>query len=220
MTAIYNLRVRRNVVGSGFPFDRVYLCRHGEHECFKQLFRYALILPVDDTLKTMLIRNAVPEEYTNLPFARDDNQGTRELTSAEWAELLNNGNWVMAVPILTRFIRKAIPRYLTAAEWYRDRYKRTGRRKRKKLPSKPSPFPGMTYLQTPEKDIRPICVMCSRFILHQNGECSPGQKVCFEDGNLTVGVTDYFQEGLDAQQPSSNINEPEVEEMIEHGDVP
>ncbi|MGL5246890.1 MAG: hypothetical protein ACRC8U_01695, partial [Brooklawnia sp.] len=178
-----------------------------------------LVMPVEGALKTMLIEHAEPDEYIERTFSRDDaEQESSALPRTEWSRLLNDGNWVMAVPILTKYVKAAIPRYLTAATWYRTKYKRGGRSLREELPSRPSPFPGMTYLQTPTENIRPICVMCPRFILHQNGECSPGQKICFDD-NLTVGMADYFKEGLDMPLPSPNINEPEIEKVIEDADV-
>lgn len=220
MPKIYNLRVKRGVVGNGFPFDRVYLVRHGDHECLKELFRYALVMPVEGALKTMLIENARPEEYISRTVDRDDDaQEAVKLSEKKWRALLEEGHWVMAVPILTRYIKGAIPRYITAARWYQDRYKSHGRKGREKLASRESPFPGLTYLQTPEKNIRPICIMCPRYILHQNGECYPGQAICFEEGNLTVGLENYFKEGLEKPKPEVNIKEPEIEEIIANGDV-
>lgn len=200
MSEVYNLRIWRSVVGKYFPFDRIYLARHGEHDCFKQLFRYALIMPVEGALKEALIQFVTLDSFVDRTFDRSDG----ESASTRWPALIEEGSWVIAVPILTKYVKKAIPRYLVAEKWY------TGPRHRRRAREAESPLPPLAYLQTPEKNIRPICVMCPRYILHQSGECLPGQSVCFEPGNLAVGTGDYFKDGLGAPDPSLNITDEEA----------
>jgi hypothetical protein len=59
--------------------------------------------------------------------------------------------------------------------------------------------------------------MCARYINHQNGECHPGQEICYE--NLSLGMFNYFKDGLDKPDPTPNIQEPEIEEMMSRGDL-
>ena len=199
---VFCLRIRRSKKGRLFPFDRIYLVKHGTHDALKELFRYALVMPVEENLKGMLKALAI-DEYVNLPFDRNDEESTpQQLSEKGWHKFLGGAEWVMCVPILTRFMKKVMPRYLVAAGWYKG------------VPDKDMtrvPFPHMTYLQTPDKNIRPVCVACPRIILHQNGECQVGNKVCYE--SLALGLHDHFAEGLNVADPPSNIRETDVEEI-------
>ena len=102
--------------------------------------------------------------------------------------------------------------YLTAERWFDTR---NSRRRGRVITSrsKPSPFSNRAYLQTPHRKIRPICVVCPRVILHQNGECQLGEKVCFE--SLPLGLTNHFEEALSMPDASPNELEPEEYELIE-----
>lgn len=200
---LYCLRVKRETAGKTFPFDRVYMARNGEHGVFKKMFRYALILPVENTLTNLLIDYVTIEAGEAHPFNRDDSAPAP--TAEEWQELITSDQWVLAVPILAKYVASNMPRYLTAAGKYRDPTGKVKRRRRRGAPvmtEVKEPFPTLTYLQTPEKNIRPVCIACPNFINHQNGHCRLGEDICYT--SLALGVHNHFKEGMDAPAPSRN----------------
>lgn len=202
---VYNLRVKRQYAGKKFPFDRVYLAKNGEHKVFQKLFRYALILPVESELKQLLSTDMVLQISNAIPFDRDDK--AKGVTQDEWVALLEDGHWVMCVPILPKFVAGNLPRYLTAAGAYRLPKNSLARKKKVAGGALPEIFSSLTYLQTPEKNIRPVCVACPRFILHQNGECSLGESICYE--SLALGVQNHFQEAMSVPEAPPNFLELE-----------
>jgi hypothetical protein len=201
---LYCLRVKRESAGKVFPFDRVYLAKNGEHGVFKKLFRYALILPVETGLKNLLLEYVEIEAGEAHPFDRDE---TAEPTkNDEWRVLLETEEWVLAVPILSKYVASNMPRYITAAGKYRDPSGKTRKRRRRSTMSMAEvrePFPTLTYLQTPEQNIRPVCIACPNFINHQNGHCRLGEDICYT--HLALGMHNHFKEGTDAPPPSENM---------------
>lgn len=207
---IYCLRVNQNVAGRGFPFDRVYLVKYDDRAVIDQLFRYALVMPVEEKLNQQLKALAI-EKAIDRPFDRDDDA---KLTTGDWHDQLSSGEWVLVVPLLPKWMHKNMPQYLTAERWFETRDNRRRRQGRMPAPTnRPSPFSNRAYLQTPHRKIRPICVVCPRVILHQNGECQLGEKVCFE--SLPLGLTNHFEEALAIPDASPNELEPEEYELVE-----
>lgn len=200
---IYCLRVRREQAGRSFAFDRVYFARNGEHTVFKKMFRYALIMPVESRLKEILSEDVKIELSVAHPYDRDDQAVTPK--HADFVELLEGDDWVMCVPILPKYVAENMPRYISAAGKVQFRGKRHGKAGFTRNPDPQSIFPALTYLQTPEQNIRPVCVACPRFIMHQNGQCQLGEKICYE--SLGLGVKNHFKEGLDTPMPTENILE-------------
>lgn len=215
---VFSLRVQRTHVGNAFPFDRVYFVRHDDRGVVEQMFRYALVLPVDEKLKKMVSALKL-DEVIERPHDRDDEVSeVRDPKKTELARLLNKGDWLMVVPILSKWLRtKALPkegeedevgqntaRYLTSPKWYSGK-KRSTRSDAEFLHT-------YSYLQVPHRKIRPVCVACSRNIEHQNGLCQLGQSQCHEA--LSLGIMNHFKEGLNAPTPTPNVKE------IEDGLVP
>ena len=194
MTHIYCLRVIHTVAGKSFPFHRVYLAPAGEHGVFKQLFRYAFILHVDDVLRKLLWSNALTNTPgMHIPFHRDD--AAPVIPTVHSINKFTDGDWVMAVPLLPRYVKDNLPNYLAAAR--RGAY--TKHRNSLAHSAVRDPYPSLAYLQTPEENIRPICVACPRFIEHQNGLCHLGETVCYQ--SLQLGTRNHDQEALDAPWP-------------------
>lgn len=233
---IYCLRVRKEDAGKKFPFDRVYLARNGEHKVFKELFRYALVLPVEEELKQILTDHVVIENFVEHDFRRvrdDEKNGKAHSRHEDWSVTLDRSDWVMCVPVLAKYVKENMPRYITAAGQYREpkeenvedtgggsllaaaTRKRVARRFARRLSGQKGeikePFPNLTYLQTPDKNIRPVCVACPRFILHQTGHCRLGEPICYT--SLALGVHNQFQEGLDTPEA---VDE---RELIEDGET-
>jgi hypothetical protein len=204
VTELYCLRVKRETAGKTFPFDRVYIARNGEHHIFKKLFRYALVLPVETGLTNLLVDHVEIEAGNAHPFDRDDAE--KPPTADEWKTLITTEEWVMAVPILAKYLASNMPRYITAAGKYRDPTGKPKKRRRRSpaMVEVSEPFPNLTYLQTPEQNIRPVCVACPNFINHQNGHCRLGEDICYT--SLAMGVHNHFDEGMKA--PAAPAIEP------------
>lgn len=215
MPGIYCLRVNKTVAGRSFPFDRVYLTRYEDREVLDQLFRYALVLPLEEKIKEQLLGLKIDRTKVH-GFERDDDA---VLQTATWEREISEGEWVLAVPVLPKWLSKSVPRYLTAEAWFDAKAgaaasKNARRRRRSRVgTNNPSPFTNRAYLQTPQKKIRPICVVCPRMILHQNGECELGEAICYE--SLPLSLANHFEEGLSVPEATPNELEPEEYQLTE-----
>jgi hypothetical protein len=212
---VFCLRVAYREAGRTFPFDRVYLVNYDNRDVIERMFRYALVLPVEGELRTMLEAVSL-DQYVNRTFHRDDAENaSTKLPAGAWVDMIKSGEWILVVPLLPKWMHKNMPRYLTAENWYAatkakgQRYKRVQRT---------SPFTNRSYLQTPHKKIRPICVVCPRMVLHQNGECQIGEAICFE--SLPLGMVNHFEEAAALPEPMPNVLEQEEYALIEGSDLP
>lgn len=182
------VKYSRSDAGRLVPFDRVYLARHADRKTVRSLFQYALVMPLSEKIKQYLEETTPNKE---LVFGINDRVGAlAKDKTLNWAKTLD-GDWVVVVPILTKFAREHMPQYLMNERWY------TGRRRRNN--NKQSVLPSLAYLQTPEKVIRPVCVACPRFLEHQAGKCQVGQPVCYT--SLALGGIDNL--GLDESVPAA-----------------
>lgn len=107
-------------------------------------------------------------------------------------------NRVAVVPILAAKARKKlIPRYLSTKKWFDKQMRSTSRFSRygsssvkpKSENLKPA-ISELGYLSTPKPapndKIRPICSICPRMMQHLQGQCIPGQIVCYKSLNLNM----------------------------------
>jgi hypothetical protein len=173
------------------------------------------VMPVEGNLKRML-EESVPEVVMARPHERDDAVSVKDtIDHCGWVDKINlQGPWVMAVPILPKFVAKNLPRYIAASGWFKKVYDPKKHTHGDKF-ARPNPFPNRTFLLTPEKKIRPVCVACPRLIMHQNGACTLGEQDCYE--HLAMGLTNHFEEGVVAPEATPNHNEPEVEAIVNGG---
>jgi hypothetical protein len=202
----YILRVERRKAGRSFPFDRIYLIRDEDRNIVERLFRYALVLPLEDALKKRLLKVAL--DFTiDRPHHRTETYGERHATKTTPADMsrFDEGVWLVVVPLLPKWVKAAMPRYLVAKTWYDERAVKIKGVETKK--GNASPFTNRAFLQTPKEKIRPICVLCPRQVLHRHGECEIGQDVCYE--HLPLGLENHFQEGLDVPEATPNVKETE-----------
>ena len=201
---VFGLRIKRTQAGKSFPFDRIYIVRHKDKDVIEKLFRYALVMPLDGDLKERLL-TLLKEEKDALEFDDQPHDRSTGGRAPNPASLFSHGDWVVAVPILPKWAKKNVPRYLVAQGWYAE-----SRRKK----ANDEPFPKHTFLLTPEKKIRPVCVACPRFILHQNGDCKLGDRVCLD--TLPMGLINHFDEAP-FTPPEVNQVEPtdtEIQEIL------
>ena len=216
MTNIYSLRVSRRLAGRHFPFDRIYLLDYKDRSSLHLLFRYALVMPVEGALRDML-EETIPDVTLDRPFDRDDITSTKNtISEADWKTFVHSKPWVMAVPILPKYMTQNMPRYIVAAGWFKKGWD-PKKHVHSKTGAHESPFPNRTFLLTPTKKIRPVCVACPRLIMHQNGSCTLGEPECYQ--HLAMGIGNHFEEGREGPDATPNPKEPEAEAFI-HGDLP
>lgn len=212
---VFCLRVGKDTAGKKFPFDRVYIVNYEDRAVIEQLFRYALVLPVEGVLREQL-EAVKPDSYTNRTFDRNDAESApAKIDTTDWVNLFKDGEWVMVVPLLPKWMKRNVPQYLVAESWYDRHMVRVKGKGKTAVAVRPSPFTGRSYLQTPHKKIRPICVVCPRMILHQNGECQIGEKICFE--SLPLGMVNHFDETMALPEQQPNMREPEEYKLL-HGE--
>jgi hypothetical protein len=169
------------------------------------------------------------------PLDLDGRKHSADYIAAWWRDNIvvpfDLWNRVLVIPILTAKVRKRLqPRYLSASRWFerQDPDAKTGRRRRSRrhlamVPDgpvtattglKPS-INEMAYLATPHAEpydkVSPICQICPRMLLHLNGECLPGQKVCFKA--LDFALIDQ------PPKQAENSEEPAQSDPEDQGDV-
>jgi len=208
---IYTLRVKRSEVGPIVPFDRVYLVKHQDRACIEELFRAALVMPFDESLRA-LFRKVTLDLVVMHGYTRDDDARTGRPPEDGELESLLQGGWIMVVPIRPRWKRRSsltgrspgrgagleVPRYLTSPKWYAG--------KRGELRSASQLLPTLAYLQMPGRKVRPICVACPRMVAHQAGECHVGnQAECCEQ--LSLGLKDTFEDRLSLGKATTETEE-------------
>lgn len=196
MSNVIDIHIQRNIVGTVIPFDKVYLFDRADRELIPKIFGYAIVLPFSDDMRDVLYKLKVAE-VTHKRFQRDDSSKKVEpLLDGEsldsktdiraWWDAFalqhDLQNRVAVVPVLTSVARKKIrPRYISSHKWFTDQQKRG-------KSSRPLPvvqaISELGYLATPlaapQDKIRPICSICPRMLMHLQGECIPGQAVCYK----------------------------------------
>lgn len=138
---------------------------------------------------------------TGLDGRKHNAQNIQDWWKTEVFEKYDLEDRVAVVPILTSKARKRLnPRYLSSKRWYNEQEQKKGRHKsnrptpmfhvpgeyldpRKKLPVQPA-ISELAYLATPlpapDDKIRPLCSICPRMLRNLQGECVPGQLVCYK----------------------------------------
>lgn len=197
---IYSLRVKPSRIK--FAFDRVYILKYENRAVIKRMFQYSLVMPLHEELKAQFLKVSV-HEIVDIPHARGW-QADRHADPDLLRQITEDGTWIMVVPLLPQWWKAhGRPAYLTARAWYATAMRRG---KGAKAPPRPVAFPSMTFLQTPEKAIRPVCAVCPRFILHQAGQCQLGDEICYT--SLTLGSSRVDT----TEPPSINVKDlPDVE---------
>lgn len=190
MSNIIDIHIKRTAAGSTIPFDKIYLVHRDDFNVIPKLFEYALVLPFDAQVKRSL-RRIVPEMLTRKGFKRNDEEKNQEIPDVKhiasakvwWDAFFKEHRCderAVVIPILTRSIRKKIlPLYMTAREWPTT----VARAQRTRSITIPV-LNEFAYLSTPKEapydKIRPICSICPRMLLHMQGECKPGELVCYK----------------------------------------
>lgn len=196
MSNVIDIHIQRSVVGIDIPFDKVYLFDRADRELIPKIFGYAIVLPFSEDMRKTLYKLKVAE-VTHKRFQRDDTSKrvapsvdgeslTSKVSVLAWWDAFEQQhdlvNRVAVVPVLTSVARKKIrPRYIASHKWFTDQQKRS--KSSRPLPVVPA-VSELAYLATPlaapQDKIRPICSVCPRMLMHLQGECVPGQAVCYK----------------------------------------
>jgi len=197
------VKVHRNAAGTSIPFDKVYFFRRADRPLIPKIFGYALVLPIDDSLMTA-IYDLKPKKLSHLRFRRDDDsmrvptgidgrKHKKDEIRAWWDEQVvakhNLEDRVAVIPILTSKVRKRLhPRFLNSKRWFARQAEPPKTRQNK--PAKVDvntltpAISELAYLATthepPDDKIRPLCSICPRMLRHLQGECIPGQIICYK----------------------------------------
>jgi len=181
---IVAVRMARKIVGVKIPYDKLYFFTRDMRDIIPKVFGYALVLPFDEMIKKGLY--ATPPKHVTTRFVRRYDEGIKAEVPTDvnkalwWTEFMEQYDMqsrVVVVPILLRKrALKAVPRYLTTEKWFQNQVRR-GYKVLKE------PISDMAYLATPhpapQDKIRPLCSICPRSLLQLQGECIPGQPVCY-----------------------------------------
>lgn len=191
MSNVIDIHIQRSAVGTAIPFDKLYLFDRDDREMIPKIFGFAIVLPFTQDMRDTIYALNV-EDITHKRFHRDDSLKklkpllNGEVTSREswWAAFADEHSLntrVAVIPVLTSVARKKIrPRYLSAQKWFTEQQRRAKRsRPKPELPA----IHDLAYLATPlaapQDKIRPICSICPRMLMHLQGECLPGQAICY-----------------------------------------
>jgi hypothetical protein len=210
MSNVVVVKIDRNTAGTKIPYDKLYFFRYEDRHLVPEVFSFALVMPVDDDMKHILsglstkyVRDYTyhksPDTNLGTPTPFTETRGTQRAISDWWQahfEEFDYENRVAVVPILPRAIRnKLAPTYLASPRWFREIHARSRRNKRalNVLPAAKAAISELAYLSTPFKapndKIRPLCSICPRLLLHVQGQCVPGQRICYSSLDFSQAVS-------------------------------
>lgn len=182
---IVAVRMSRKIVGVKIPYDKLYFFTREMREIIPRVFGYALVLPFDSTIYKGLY--STPPKFVTTRHVRRYDEGLKAPVSLEdvpqvkwWDDFMEQYGMrerVVVVPILLRKrALKAVPRYLTSDKWFT-------RQSHRPLEQIKPAISDLAYLATPhpapQDKVRPLCDICPRSLLQLQGECIPGQQICY-----------------------------------------
>lgn len=218
---IHKLRVSRAIAGKKLPFDLLYLVNFKDREHIENLFSYSIVMPLKSETLEMFEGLAI-HKHVHQPHERGETQELfihKEAPSLKTLLDFENERWLCVIPLLPRTKKNGEgmrhPAYLTARKWKladntlsvmgASARKRLSKVLAAKMPTETpyarSPnnaFNDQAYLQTPEKALRPPCLMCPRYILHTQGDCQLGDLECF--GNLPLGIQEVAATATETEE--------------------
>ena len=211
MSNILDIHIHRADAGTVIPFDKLYLIMPEDKDVIPKIFGYGIVLPFTEELKEALY-TLRPASITRKHFRRNDQHKAipAEINGkaivdgrfpppavrnwwVEFGEEVDFTKRLVVIPVLTSIARRKIrPRYIANQKWFASNNQQTLKRK-KGLPvfnttEVVQPLSDFAYLATPLKapqdKIRPLCSVCPRLMRHIQGECVPGQLVCYDALNF------------------------------------
>ncbi len=234
MSNIIDIHIHRTSAGVSIPFDKIYLIKPEDKELIPRIFGFGIVLPFSDEMKDAVftLRTAHIsrkhfhryDDHKRIQPTINDSAIVGEKHSAAslkrwWQELdaeINLSSRLVVVPVLTSIARRRIrPRYLANKKWFstnvqRHKTKEVGRKKKTTLELIHPAIGELAYLATPlappQDKIRPLCAICPRMLRHFQGDCVPGQPVCYESLNFAdINKTEDAVEAPTEETPDASV---------------
>jgi len=222
---ILDIHITRTAAGTLIPFDKLYLVKPEDTELISKIFGYGIVLPFTTELQETLY-TLKPASITRKHFRRNDQDKAvpaeingKDLIEGRFPPAAIRNWWVefgeefelskrlVVIPVLTSIARRKIrPRYLANQKWFMPHTQQTVKRKLTVVGSKEiaPALSDYAYLATPLKapqdKIRPLCTICPRLMRHVQGECVPGQLICY----ASLNFADIAGDGNSASVQSNN----------------
>jgi len=181
-----------------FPFDRFYLVPADHKPLALRLFRYSLIMKVDDVVKRSLgliqftRRRTIGIKRNNseLAYSRVPGTGIPEISA------INEGEWLLVVP--TYLARdKEIDPESNKRVTKKVRLAYTLSQAVSSIHNLSVPMPTVT-LHTPIENIPVLCAICKNVASYHANKCAPGQRACRNGISLNrLPVDDEFRETIE-----------------------
>lgn len=202
MTEIYCVKLKQLRLNGNapktfdyFPFDRFYLVPQSSRKLALSLFRYSLILKVDDVVKQSLdlirfeSRRDIGIKRNNTELSYKNNRGEPVPEIAD----LKEGEWLLVVPTYLARDKEIDP----------ESKKRVTKKARlaytlsaavSSIHNMRVPMPTV-MLHTPQENIPVLCAICKNVANYHANQCTPGQSVCRRNISLSrLPVDEEFQE--------------------------
>jgi hypothetical protein len=182
-----------------FPFDRFYLVPKTDRKIAFGLFRYSLIMNVDDVIKASL-NNIRFDTQRTIDIKRDDARLKRtpvKDAKLPFLERLQEGEWYLVVPtylVRDREIDPGGSKVIT----HKVRLAYTMSRAISALHNLHVRMPTIT-LHTPKNNIPVLCAICKRVADYHANRCTPGQAWCRKHIELNrLPVEDDFRKTIES----------------------
>jgi len=191
---IIALKIQRTHIKPTLPYDKIYLINKKQQNLISALFKYALVIPLDNTLLRE-IKRLIPKETSQYSKCRNDKKlhvstgldgrsDPMQVITAWWEKFFENfnvTNRLGVIPILpVKKRNKVYPNYLVA----RNLIMPVHNPKKQQVSFISEDAYLATPLPPPDDKISPICSACPRSLLHLQGECFLGCSYCCRALNL------------------------------------
>lgn len=205
MTDIHCVKLKQlRLYGTGhsfeyFPFDRFYLVPKTHRKIAFGLFRYSLIMNVDDILKKSL-SNIRFESQRTIDLKRDNERLKHTRVDNGDIPLLKDmqeGDWYLVVPTYLARDREIDPESKKPVT-RKVRLAYTLSKAVSDLHNLKVRMPTVT-LHTPKDNIPVLCAICKHIADYHANKCTPGQARCREHIELgRLPVDDDFKETIES----------------------
>ena len=205
MTEIYCVKLKQlRLYGNAqafeyFPFDRFYLVPKTHRKVAFRLFRYSLIMKVDDILKRSL-NDIRFETQRYIDLIRNNERLKRSNVPEGKIPLLSNiqeGEWLLVVPTYLARNRDIDPESKKPVT-RSARLAYTLSHAVTDIHNLKVPMPTVT-LHTPRENIPVICAICKHVADYHANKCTPGQARCKRNIELSrLPVDDDFRETIES----------------------
>lgn len=204
MPTIYRVKIKqpgaaylKNNPKRVFPFDNVYLVHKSNSELIPRLFKYSLVMPLNQGLHTALNKQRY-DYHERITRKNLEREPLVKITDSPFEKF---EEWFVVVPTHVVADKDSSKRDI-----HKDRVYYIGSEILKKLNGIPYGLPSI-QLQTPKRRYALLCLCCSHLAETYTGECKYGTPGCLQqrrvtlskDGNIRAPKELSMQEGGETQ---------------------